>query len=395
MIKIKISSLYLLFLILFLITCTDQQTTVKEIIASVRDHFVPDSRTGIFDLEIRKDAGNFVISGQTDNPKAMEALQDSLERINVSYINKVQQLPEQQLRDQHWAITNVSVSNIRKDPRHSSELITQGILGTPVKVLKKKGGWYLIQTPDHYLGWVNNGGIDLKTLGEINDFHNKEKVVFTGIYGFSYAEPDLDSPVVSDLSVGNVLCLEDSLKEFYKVAYPDGSIAYIKRSESSIFSKWIQQIQLDGSNLTSDAFRFLGIPYLWGGTSSKAMDCSGFTKTVYFMHGLVLPRDASQQNDTGFVIDKNKKFENLNPGDLLFFGRAATDSTRERVVHVGMWIGDMKFIHASGDVHVSSMDPQSSLFDEYNLKRYLRANRIIGSDYSNIVPVQQVFSDIW
>ena len=113
------------------------------------------------------------------------------------------------------------------------------------------------------------------------------------------------------------------------------------------------------------------------------------------MHGIVLPRDASQQDDVGILIDERKEFGALQPGDLLFFGRTATDTTQERVVHVGMWIDDMEFIHASGDVHISSFDPQSSLYDEYNLNRYLRANRLIGAGHSNIIPVDQVFSGMW
>jgi hypothetical protein len=262
-------------------------------------------------------------------------------------------------------------------------------------LLKRKGGWYLVQTPDRYLGWVNSGGIELKTSEEINDFFNSEKIIYTEIYGFSHQEPVADSPVVSDLTLGNVLTLVDSSGNFFKVFYPDGRTGYVNKSESRRFSEWESVIQLTGPNLVNTASRLLGIPYLWGGTSSKAMDCSGFTKTVYFMHGLVLPRDASQQNHVGSEIDRQKQFENLLPGDLLFFGRDATDSTNERVVHVGMWIGDNKFIHASGDVHVSSFDPQSSLFDEYNLNRYLRTNRLIKADQSNIKPVGQVYSGIW
>ena len=373
----------------------DQQSEVTGIVRSVGNQFVPDSRTGIFDIEVRKEGRDHILSGETDSQESLEAILDSLERINVSYINKVQMLPDLELGNKTWAVTNVSVSNIRKIPRHSSELVTQGLLGTPVKVLKEKGSWYLVQTPDRYLGWVNSGGIELKTTEEITRFYNTDKVIYTGIFGFAYTEPMPDSSPVSDLIMGNVLSLVDDLGQFYKVMYPDGRTAYIKKSESRLFSEWESSIQLNGAELIKTANSLMGIPYLWGGTSTKAMDCSGFTKTVYYMHGLVLPRDASQQNNVGSVIDREKKFANLLPGDLLFFGRAATDSTSERVVHVGMWIGDMKFIHASGDVHVSSFDLQSPVFDEYNLNRYLRTTRLIDADQSNVAPLTQVYSGLW
>jgi cell wall-associated NlpC family hydrolase len=105
------------------------------------------------------------------------------------------------------------------------------------------------------------------------------------------------------------------------------------------------------------------------------MDCSGFTKTVYFMNGLVIPRDASQQVHAGQPVDSEQPFDQLEVGDLLFFGTPATSDKKERVVHVGMWIGDKKFIHASGQVRVSSVDPDDEHYDEYNVNRFLRARR--------------------
>jgi len=83
---------------------------------------------------------------------------------------------------------------------------------------------------------------------------------------------------------------------------------------------------------------------------------------------------------TGKLVDSTRNFENLIPGDLLFFGRAATDSTAERVVHVGMWIGNNQFIHSSGNVHISTFDTTATDFDEANYNRYLRTKRIKDHD---------------
>lgn len=97
--------------------------------------------------------------------------------------------------------------------------------------------------------------------------------------------------------------------------------------------------------------------------------------TFYARHHI--PRDASQQAYVGEHIDIASDFSNLQPGDLIFFGRKATAERKERVVHVGMYIGGKRFIHSQGDVHISSFDPLDELFDEYNLGRLLFAARVL------------------
>jgi hypothetical protein len=380
MVKLGIFRKLVFVSFLFLISCSQGIHEIDQILISVKEHFVPDTRVGIFDVELVKSGDRLQLKGETDQENAIKALLDSLEWLQVRIVNEVEILPQEQLSGRHWGLVNISVCNIRKEPRHSAELVSQGILGTPVKIMKKKGNWFLIQTPDRYLGWVDGGGIEWLPEAGIEDYLERKKIIFTGIYGFSYENPKEDSRIISDLTSGNALFLEEILDAYYKVSYPDGRLAYVRRSESKPYEEWLSEISFDTLKLISVAYSMLGVPYLWGGTSSKGMDCSGFTKTVYFMNGYLFPRDASQQEGIGTLVDEKKGFDVLQKGDLLFFGRAATDSADERIVHVGMWIGDMKFIHASGDIHVSSMDPASDIFDEYNLNRYLRAKRLAGSD---------------
>ena len=97
---------------------------------------------------------------------------------------------------------------------------------------------------------------------------------------------------------------------------------------------------MEADALVETSKTLMGVPYLWGGTSTKGVDCSGFTKTIYYLNGMVIPRDASQQVHTGKLIDSVTNFDALEKGDLLFFGRKATDTGTEKVVHVGMWIGN-------------------------------------------------------
>jgi cell wall-associated NlpC family hydrolase len=95
------------------------------------------------------------------------------------------------------------------------------------------------------------------------------------------------------------------------------------------------------SAVVNEAQKYLGVPYLWGGTDpSKGLDCSGFTQLVYGNLGIDLPRVSSQQATAGRPV---ASIDDARPGDLLFF-----DYSKQRagVDHVGIYIGNGKMIHA-------------------------------------------------
>ena len=261
-------------------------------------------------------------------------------------------------------------------------------MGTPLKVLKKNDNWYLVQTPDGYLAWVDSGGIVLMTKDELNNWKATEKVIFLKPFGESYEKPATNSQTVSDLVAGDILELKGEKGKFYEVNYPDGRTAHIEREHAQRYQEWLNSLDQSEESLVATSKKLMGLPYLWGGTSPKGVDCSGYTKTIFFLNGLVIPRDASQQVHTGKVVDSTRNFENLQKGDLLFFGKPATDSTKERVIHVGMWIGDNQFIHSMGDVHISTMDTTAADFDEYNYNRYLRTKRLLGEEDPKLVQLR-------
>ncbi|MDR0745436.1 MAG: C40 family peptidase [Mediterranea sp.] len=283
-----------------------------------------------------------------------------------------------ELGDKTFGIVNLSVCNLRSEDDFSSEMITQGLLGMPVRVLEQTG-WYRIQTPDDYMGWVHQAGITRMNKEEYHAWNSAEKIVVTSHYGFTYEKPDPESQSVSDVVSGDRLKWEGVEGAYYKVAYPDGRKAYISCSISQPEKEWRKVLKQDASSIIATAKTLLGVPYLWAGTSAKGMDCSGFVRTTLYLHDIIIPRDASQQACVGEHIDIAPDFGNLQPGDLLFFGRKATAERKERVVHVAIYIGDKKFIHAQGDVRINSFDPADADFDEYNLNRLLFATRFLDS----------------
>ena len=116
--------------------------------------------------------------------------------------------------------------------------------------------------------------------------------------------------------------------------------------------------------LTRNAMRFLGVPYVFGGTSSSGFDCSGYVQHVFAMLGYHIPRTADAQFDAG----KRVTGATIAPGDLVFFQTYAAGPS-----HVGIYLGNDRFVHASSSHGVTV----SSLHESYWSARYLGAKRLI------------------
>lgn len=278
--------------------------------------------------------------------------------------------------DSIFGVVNVSVCNMRKVGKFTSSMESQALLGTPIKI-RQYNGWYEIQTPDNYSGWVHRKVITPMSSIEIAKWNKADKVIVTSHYGFTRQIASELSQPISDVVGGNRLKYEGEENDYFIVSYPDGRRGYLSKKIAQREDEWRQSLKKDEQSVLQTAFSLMGIPYLWAGMSSKGVDCSGYIRTVFFMHDIILPRDAWQQALVGERISIKSDFSNLLPGDLIFFGKKANGNVEESVAHVGLYVGEKQFIHSMGDVHLSSLEPNDLNYDEMNANRLLYANRIL------------------
>jgi hypothetical protein len=197
--------------------------------------------------------------------------------------------------------------------------------------------------------------------------------------GWVYESADEDR-VIGDLVAGCIMKSAGSSKGYARVVLPDGREGVVKDNSVKDFNSWKSGEVADGDDIYKVASTMMGLPYMWGGSSAKAVDCSGFVQSVYFMNGFILSRDASLQALHGQPVDISNGWNNLQTGDLLFFG--SVRNSRHRVTHVAIYKGESEFIHAAGRVMVNSLDSVRSNYSSYRKNSLLSARRIIGSQGS-------------
>ncbi|MEM6378985.1 MAG: C40 family peptidase [Bacteroidota bacterium] len=359
---------------------------INDLIEDLRSTYAPDKRVAIWEIEAKQSQGKLVLSGKTNLNDAQINLKEQMETMGLNFVDSIQILPAPVLGKQVLGLVNLSACNIRSNPKHSAELATQSTLGTVLKVWEKSGNWYRIQTPDGYLGWLDSGGFVPLDEESLKAYQASQRVVYLPEFGFAFEAPDFNSGVVSDLLSGNILVESAKAGNFTQVRFPDGRLGFVPNTAIAPLSEWLDSRQATVANILDDAQAMMGRPYLWGGTSGKGIDCSGFTKTVFYLNGLLLPRDASQQVHVGKPIADNDDINNLQAGDLMFFGRKENGDQKERITHVAIYMGEGKIIHAAGQVKIESLNPEDEDFAPDRLKTFVRAKRFLEAPEEHGIP---------
>ena len=256
---------------------------------------------------------------------------------------------------------------LRAKPNTDAEILAKAGIGDNVVIIRQEGDWYLVDY-NLIVGYMHK---DYLTTYERWNVELGDAIVESGSVNLRSA-PDVNSERLATLSQGETAYIIGFNCGWYKVQY-NGLTGYIRSDLVALMEapKFNAQLTVGkppvvvttGQKIVSYAQDYMGVPYVWGGTSPKGFDCSGFTQYVFKQMGYTLKRTAAQQLTNGYAVT------NLKAGDLVFFTN--TYATSAAASHVGIYMGDNLFIHAAGDgVKVTSLD------HEYYAPRYIGARRI-------------------
>lgn len=227
----------------------------------------------------------------------------------------------------------------------SNRTQTQAIYGQRVEVLSRRDGWTEVAVPGQptpknpagYPGWIPDAQL-------------------TGAAGFAALAADRPTAVVgraltwlyddvaltrraTEVSANTRLPVLDERDDVVLVATPSDGVRWVGADAVTVVADGESAPSPTGAELLASARGFLGRPYLWGGRAGYGLDCSGLTGTVYGLHGITIPRDASAQATGGKAVAKDR----LQPGDLLFY---AGTGGKGAVHHVAMYAGAGQMIEA-------------------------------------------------
>ncbi|OFX13929.1 MAG: hypothetical protein A2Z18_08580 [Armatimonadetes bacterium RBG_16_58_9] len=250
------------------------------------------------------------------------------------------------------AVVTGNVVSLRARPDAGSEQVSQALIGQSVVAEGGQGDWLFVQTWDTYRGWIRADALR-RVDDQSSPYAFKGPVaIIRELFVDVFENPTERSPIITKATIASELEISRSDDGWVELNLPDTRKGYIRKHEARLVDKDLAQTVWlpDPRKLVETAARFVGVPYLWGGTSPFGLDCSGFVQLVYRIHNVTLLRDSKLQ----FSDPRGEETHahDLRAGDLVFFGDGGS------VTHVGMALGPQAFIHACSaeGVTVASLD---------------------------------------
>lgn len=228
-------------------------------------------------------------------------------------------------------------------------MLTQALLGAGATVEERadEGRWVRVRFEDGYAGWMRSWLLAPASEAEARAWDSRAAFVTRALRAIVRREPDPGAEPIAPVTVLGRLALLGRAPggRWCEVLFPDGRTGWIPSDAERPF------YEPSGSS-AEDALRaargLLGVPYLWGGTTPAALDCSGLIWIAWRLGGVALRRDAWMQAGDAEPLDPGE----ARAGDLVFFGEPDA-----RVAHVALLESGRRFLHAQGFVRRNSLDP--------------------------------------
>ncbi len=330
--------------------------------ARFQQRFANDPRLFAFDVHVHPEANaarRLQLAGYAEFPELKEGIVELYRALGFEVeASKLATLPVDHPGDSPFGLVNASRAFCRSRPDAASDVVTECLYGEPLFLLLANRGHYLVHGGEGYLGFIRE-----------QDVHRVDRDAFAN---------RLQSAIVTIRedwnAAGNLIPQGAQLPWIrnddgdYIVQLPNGSEKAIPMQIASINDNG-QLVE----NVVDSCKKRLGTPYVWGGKSSKGIDCSGLIQVGYAAAGIPLPRDSNQQVYLGHLVATRWFREGMRRGDTMYFLGSAG-----RIRHTALYLGHDEFIQAESPVvAIRSLNPQAENYDARRAATFAFAKRIV------------------